>query len=446
MAFPIVKGMRAIEFGQAGESRESLNALVLDAHKRATAGHFERDYQDHGEPLEHVGERLAMLNSAGEHVATLRVTKAEVVPFAQVSDELAVAEGEGDFTGDEFRAGYSKDWVAMGYSCTETTPVATVYFDLVEDLRPAHRNTLANFEVAHLTRAGRVESVHQGLVALTAPNGVLLDSIGDSSLQIFPRSAVKPIQVVAMLRAGLNLAGAELAICAGSHQGTANHTGLVQQILTGVGLADSALQCPPAWPGNAAARKLADSETRLAFNCSGKHAGFLATCVAAGWSIENYLDPEHPLQVLVKQVLEEYSGEKVELSTIDGCGAPLHTLSVAGLARSIGRVASSNPVIAEAMIQNAWAVGGEDSPDTLVMREGLVAKLGAEGVFVVGLPSGHGVAVKIADGSLRAAPLVALKMLAKHNLIDAQVYERLLAALAVNSMGGNQVIGQLVAL
>lgn len=135
MPFPIVKGMRSIEFGSPGSSREGLNALVLDAAKRATAGLFEFDYQAHGEPLEHVGERLAMLDSDGRHVATLLITRAEVLRFADVPDEFAIAEGEGDLNADQFRAGYLKDWTDMGYVVTDDTPVTNVYFDLIEDLR-----------------------------------------------------------------------------------------------------------------------------------------------------------------------------------------------------------------------------------------------------------------------------------------------------------------------
>ena len=137
MGFPVVNGMRSIEFGSAGPSREALNALVLDAQKRSTAGLMEFDYHAHGEPLEHVGEKLAMLDSQGNHVATLLVTRAEVLRFADVPDEFAIAEGEGDFTGDEFRAGYLKDWTAQGYLVTDDTLVSNVYFDLLEDLRSA---------------------------------------------------------------------------------------------------------------------------------------------------------------------------------------------------------------------------------------------------------------------------------------------------------------------
>lgn len=301
-------------------------------------------------------------------------------------------------------------------------------------------------EVAVLERAGLVESRHRGIAALVGPDGKLVDHMGSAKRLIYPRSSVKPLQVVAMRRAGLKLKGEQLAITAGSHQGTERHIQLVAQILADAGVTDAALQCPPAWPGNPASRAQASGESRLAFNCSGKHAGFIAASVAAGWSSDNYLSPEHPLQAMICDVLEEYSEEPILHSTVDGCGAPLHTITVAGLARAIGKFAATDTEVADAMLANPWAVGDTKSPDALIMEKGMVAKLGAEGIFVIGLADGHGVAVKIADGSLRAAPLAALKLLHRNGLIEESVYQELLEALAVKSLGGDQVLGELRAL
>lgn len=298
-------------------------------------------------------------------------------------------------------------------------------------------------EVAVLERAGLVESRHRGIAALVGPDGKLIDHLGVAKRLIYPRSSVKPLQVVAMRRAGLDLVGEELAICAGSHHGTSRHIALVDGILAGVGLDESALQCPPAWPGNPSARAEASGETKAAFNCSGKHAGFIAASKAAGWDVANYLDPNHPLQKLVEEVLVEFSGEPILQSTVDGCGAPLHTITVEGLARAIAKFAASETEIVEAMLENPWAVGDAKSPDAIIMQHGMVAKLGAEGVFVVGLKSGHGVAVKIADGSLRSAPLVALRLLNRNGLLDDTAYASLHAELTVKSMGGDQSLGEL---
>lgn len=297
-------------------------------------------------------------------------------------------------------------------------------------------------EAIELVRADMVESRHRAIAALVAPDGKMVDHLGSAKRLIYPRSAVKPLQVVAMRRAGLRLEGAQLAITAASHQATSAHISLVQEVLAGAGLGESALQCPTAWPGNPAARAAAAAPSQLAFNCSGKHAGFLAACVAAGWSTENYLDADHPLQALVRQVLVEFTGEEIVHSTIDGCGAPLHTGTVEGLARAFGRLSASEPEIKAAMLSNPWAIGDESTPDAVLMRAGLVSKLGAEGVLAVATESGHGVAVKIADGTHRASALVAIGLLRRNDLISVDEFEVLWQELAPQVLGGSQVVGE----
>jgi L-asparaginase II len=146
---------------------------------------------------------------------------------------------------------------------------------------------------------------------------------------------------------------------------------------------------------------------------------------------------------VIVEVLEEYSSEKVLFSTVDGCGAPLHTITVQGLARAIGKFSAEDAEIATAMLTNAWAVAGATSADTIIMEAGFVAKLGAEGVFVIGTKSGYGVAVKIADGSLRAAPLVALGLLKKHGLMESKLYEELFEKISQKVTGGHKVTGRL---
>jgi L-asparaginase II len=316
--------------------------------------------------------------------------------------------------------------------------------DTVQALLP---KPLDFVEVSVLERGGIVESRHRGIAALVDPEGKLIDHLGSAKRLVYARSALKPMQVVAMRRAGLMLEGAQLAVSAASHQGTAAHIALVQQILGDAGLSEADLQCPLAWPGNPTARAEAQAngqiESRIAFNCSGKHAAFLATCVVAGFDAKTYLAADHPLQQLVEQVIEEYSGEKILHSSIDGCGAPLHATTVEGLARAISNFSAKDTDVVDAMLANPWAVGDTNSMDAIVMKHGMVAKIGAEGVFVIGLKSGHGVAVKIADGSLRAAPLVALGLLHRNQLITDVTYAELKTALAVKSLGGTEVIGEL---
>ncbi|MSZ43774.1 MAG: asparaginase, partial [Actinobacteria bacterium] len=163
--------------------------------------------------------------------------------------------------------------------------------------------------LAQLTRGGLVESWHRGVATLTGPDGKVIEHWGPSKRIIYPRSAVKPLQAVAVRRAGLSLVGAQLAVSSGSHSGSAEHVALVEQILAQAGLGVEALQCPLAWPANSAARTAATEQRREYFNCSGKHAAFLAACVGAGWSTHDYLATEHPLQKLIVDVLEEFAGE-----------------------------------------------------------------------------------------------------------------------------------------
>lgn len=130
--FPRVDGLRSIEFGSPGTSREKLVNLVLHGNKRATAGLLS-EYEAEGEEVEHVGELLAMLDNDGRHVGTLRVTRAEVLRFADVPDGFALAEAEGDIDAADFRASHLAYWTKAGETVDDDTPVVTVYFDLLPE-------------------------------------------------------------------------------------------------------------------------------------------------------------------------------------------------------------------------------------------------------------------------------------------------------------------------
>ena len=139
MAFPVVDSLRSIEFGTPGESRARLVDFIINGNKRATAGLL-HDYVKEGEPVEHVGECLAMVDNDGKHVATLRVTRVEVTRFADVPDEFALAEAEGDLNAADFRASHREYWTRVGEDITDDTQVVQVYFDLLvhrlRDLQP----------------------------------------------------------------------------------------------------------------------------------------------------------------------------------------------------------------------------------------------------------------------------------------------------------------------
>lgn len=135
--FPRINGMRTIEFGTPGPSREKLVNLVLHGEKRATAGLLTSDYEAEGEPIEHVGELLAIVDNDGTHVGTMQVTRCEVLRFADVPDEFALAEAEDDLNAADFRASHLAYWTRVGETVTDDTLIVTVYFDLLPEAMPA---------------------------------------------------------------------------------------------------------------------------------------------------------------------------------------------------------------------------------------------------------------------------------------------------------------------
>ena len=271
------------------------------------------------------------------------------------------------------------------------------------------------------TRDGLVESVHYGSVIATAADGSILATAGDPLAPFYPRSSLKPLQAVAMVRAGLNLPADLLALTAASHSGGAKHRGGTQRILAMHGLAVGDLENSTDLPYGTSERedwlRTGFLATQLTQNCSGKHAAMAATCVINGWPVKGYLDPSHPLQQLVAATVTELTGEEPFARSTDGCGTPLFALTLRGMARAFGTIAAAStsddggtaPLLAEAAVglamrQHPDMVAGERRDVTELMRllPGSVAKDGFEGVQLVGLPDGRAVAVKISDGGDRA--------------------------------------------
>ena len=130
MAFLRVNGLRSIEFGTPGQMRDRLNNLIINGNKRATAGLLKEDYLDEGEEIEFVGEKLAILDNQQQSVGIVKVTRVEVLDFKEVPTEFALAEDEGDLSGDDFRQSHLKFWNSVGIEVLPDTKIVTVYFDL----------------------------------------------------------------------------------------------------------------------------------------------------------------------------------------------------------------------------------------------------------------------------------------------------------------------------
>jgi L-asparaginase II len=304
----------------------------------------------------------------------------------------------------------------------------------------------ANPVLAEVVRSGLVESRHRGAAAGLAADGRQVLSAGHTAVPFLPRSSNKPLQAAAMLRRGLGLDGELLALAAASHSGEDFHVDGVRKILAGAGLGEDDLRCPAAWPLDAgtAHRMIARGEgaARIRMNCSGKHAAMLATCVRNGWPTRGYLAPGHPLQRAIRGTVAELAGEAPAATGVDGCGAPLFALTLAGLARAFRALVLAAPGtperrVADAMRAHPEWTSGTDRDERRLMEAvpGLLVKGGAEGVSAFALPDGRAGAIKIDDGAARARTPVTVAVL---RLLGAEAGGDLAT---VPVTGGDAVVG-----
>jgi L-asparaginase II len=276
--------------------------------------------------------------------------------------------------------------------------------------------------LAEVIRSGFPESRHRGSVLALGADGTPVLRAGQVSGPMFPRSANKPLQAAALLRAGLDLDGKLLALAAASHSGEDFHVAGVREILARAGLTEQALRCPPALPMDEQTQREVlrhgGGPDRVHMNCSGKHAAMLACCVSAGWPVDSYLDPAHPVQQAIRGTLAELAGERIEHVGVDGCGAPLFALSLTGLVRAL-RVLVTAPAgtperrVADAMRAHPDWTSGSRRPERALMAAvpGLLVKSGAEGVEGLALADGRAAAFKLEDGASRARPAVTVAVL-----------------------------------
>jgi L-asparaginase II len=279
---------------------------------------------------------------------------------------------------------------------------------------------MAAVPMVELWRGGRVESLHLGHAVVMDGRGQVVMAWGDPGAVIYPRSSCKMIQALPLIESGIgaDLTDRHLALACASHQGAEIHTDLVNRWLGDLGLAEADLRCGAHEPSDAAARdgliRGGQAPCQIHNNCSGKHTGFLMWTQANRAGPE-YVDPDHPLQRAIRQVTDEVTGEESPGYGIDGCSAPNFATSVAGLARAMAAFAAPGPDargqamgrLAAAMHSHPDLVAGEGRACTELMRavtEPVALKTGAEAVFTAILPRrGLGIALKIADGSVRAS-------------------------------------------
>ena len=293
------------------------------------------------------------------------------------------------------------------------------------------------------------ESRHQGHVVVLDGDGQLLLSMGAPETVTFLRSSSKPHQTIPLVASGaadhFGFTDREIAIGCGSHNGEAEHVETVASMLKKIGLDKSALRCGPHEPyGEDAAEDLkrkGEKPSELHNNCSGKHAAMLALALFLKAPIENYEEPEHPVQQLILRAIEQFSGvpESSIAIGIDGCSAPNFAIPVRAMALMFARLvraptsfdretrAAASRVVG-AMQDWPEMVEGRNELDTELMRAcggKIVSKVGAEGVYTAGIlpserfPKGLGLAFKIEDGDKgdRARSPVAVEILRQLGLV-----------------------------
>ena len=283
--------------------------------------------------------------------------------------------------------------------------------------------------LAEIVRSGFVEGHHYGSAVALAADGSTAYAAGDVTTPVLPRSCNKPLQAVGMLRAGLDLDGELLAVACASHSGEPFHIDAVRRILAGADLDESLLQTPPDFPLDEGSReavvRAGGQRAPVLMNCSGKHAAMLATCVVNDWDLATYREPDHPLQQAIIAAFSDLTGEPVTAIAVDGCGAPLLSASLTGVAHGFAAVATATDGpehrVAEAIRKHPAFVSGttRDERALLTAMPGAIGKAGAESCYAVALPDGRSFALKHDDGAPRARAITMAALLERLG-VDAE--------------------------
>ncbi len=299
-------------------------------------------------------------------------------------------------------------------------------------------------------RTGLPESFHDVSVLAVDSAGNELFRSGDPDRPLFYRSAVKPLQATVALEAGLDLYPEHLAVACASHSGWPAQIAIVRAMLTNAGLDEVALQCPAVWPLSQEARDLQHRRgvagPRPVFhNCSGKHAAMLAACLENGWSVDSYLDPAHPLQLRIVDIVEMATGIRPEPVGVDGCGAPTMRGSVRGLATAFATLTSNERFAAATSATSRFPslVADNSRADGMLGRWwGGPVKVGAEGQVGIGR-HGIGIAAKARAGRSDVAVAAAIAAATELGLVSDAMLAGLAAEVAPPVLGGGLPVGSL---
>jgi L-asparaginase II len=301
----------------------------------------------------------------------------------------------------------------------------------------------------HVMRGTTIESRHRASLAVVDTTGRVVAAAGAADAAVFPRSAIKPIQALPVVESGaadrFAFTDAEIALCCASHGGEPAHTAAAASMLSRAGLGLQDLECgahlPYHVPSQHALIRAGEAPTALHNNCSGKHAGMLATAVHLGEQTRGYVRAEHPVQRRVERAYEEMCGIALSHAPrgIDGCSLPQIAIPLAALARGMARFGAPDDLpparaaacrrIAAALVANPFMIAGSGRFCTAAMEIAAgkaIVKTGAEGVYMAAIPAkGLGIAIKIEDGAARAAEVALATLLARYGAFDDAQLARL---------------------
>lgn len=310
---------------------------------------------------------------------------------------------------------------------------------------------MQNPVTVEVTRGKLVESRHRGLGVVVDGDGKTVFSFGEADALVFPRSACKAMQALPLIESGAadayGLSTSELALSCSSHSGEDAHVATAASMLSKAGRDLSALECGAHWASDPTVlihqARTIEKPTALHNNCSGKHSGFVCTCVHAGFEVKGYIDYDHPLQQEIRGTMEVLTGSVIghEACGTDGCSIPTYAVPLKGLAHGFAKMVTGNTLSAErakasrrlmeACMAEPFYVAGTNRACTKLMQIApgkIFAKTGAEGVFVAALPEqGLAMAVKCEDGTTRAAEAMIFALISRYFEKGGEVHEKLLS-------------------
>lgn len=323
----------------------------------------------------------------------------------------------------------------------------------------------SNPVLVDVIRGDMTESRHRGSIAICDAHGKVELAIGDIMSPVFPRSGIKPLQALPLVETGaakaFGLGHASIALACSSHNGSVTHVDIVRNWLEKIGLTADDLECGPSLPwtdeDKQAFYETGEAPTSLHDNCSGKHTGFLTVCKHMDFPVQGYTRFEHPIQQRVLGVLEQMTGMDLFEAPkgIDGCGIPTIGIPLGNIALAMARLADPHDQpeerqaacrrIRASMAAEPYLVAGKGRFCTRVidaLGQAALVKTGAEGVYCATLSDLKlGVALKIDDGSRRAAEAVMIRILQNLNIITDRAKGQLLNLLepAIQSRSGKMI-------